>query len=111
MIDINAFLQSLPIMGAGLLGIFVVTIVIIVGIYILKAVTSRTADPSAEGGDGAASGASDGKSADSGADAGSGAGAGTSASGSKESAMDLLKEREMKDFLETDDSIYISHDL
>ena len=29
----------------------------------------------------------------------------------KESAMDLLKEREKKDFLETEENNYISHDL
>ena len=31
-IDVNAFLNSLPIMGVGLLGIFIVTAVIIIGI-------------------------------------------------------------------------------
>lgn len=40
-IDTDAFLKSLPIMGVGLLGIFIVTIVIIVGIYILKAITAK----------------------------------------------------------------------
>ena len=75
-IDTNAFINSLPIMGIGLLGIFIVTAVIILGIYILKAVTTHA--DSIE---------------------------------SSESPMDLMKEREKKDFLETDDDLYISKDL
>ena len=46
-IDINAFLDSLPIMGVGLLGIFIVTAVLIVGIYILKALTPNDTDEKA----------------------------------------------------------------
>ena len=92
-IDINAFLNSLPIMGVGLLGIFIVTIVIIAGIYILKAFSSKTAGGDEE--EAAAENAAEEE--------------GTSEK--KESAMDLLKEREKKDFLEEEDNIYISHDL
>ena len=92
-IDLNAFFDSLPIMGVGLLGIFIVTIVMIVGIYILKAITPKddeeeqddkadiTDNPDAMG------------------------------STKKESAMDLMKEREKKDFLKEVDNNYISHDL
>ena len=76
-IDIDAFMNSLPIMGIGLLGIFIVTLVIIVGIYILKAVTAPKKDSST----------------------------------SKESAMDLMKEREKKDFFDTDSNFTISKDL
>ena len=47
-IDVNAFLNSLPIMGVGLLGIFIVTAVIIIGIYVLKALTAKSADAEAE---------------------------------------------------------------
>ena len=43
-IDTGAFLDSLPIMGIGLLGIFIVTAVIIIGIYILKAITAKSSD-------------------------------------------------------------------
>ena len=39
-IDTGAFMQSLPIMGIGLLGIFIVTAVFIIGLYILRAFTS-----------------------------------------------------------------------
>lgn len=35
-IDVTAFLNSLPIMGKGMLGIFVVTLVMILGIYLLN---------------------------------------------------------------------------
>jgi hypothetical protein len=41
MIDFAAFLNSLPIMGKGMLGIFVVTLVIIVSIMILNKVGSN----------------------------------------------------------------------
>lgn len=92
-IDINAFLNSLPIMGVGLLGIFIVTIVIIAGIYILKAFSSKTAGDDEE--EVVAENAAEAE----------------GASEKKESAMDLLKEREKKDFLEEEDNIYISHDL
>ena len=44
-IDTDAFLDSLPIMGNGLLGIFIVTVVIILGIYLLRAITSKKAEP------------------------------------------------------------------
>ena len=40
-INVDAFLNSLPIMGKGMLGIFVVTLIIIVGIYIMNAVTKK----------------------------------------------------------------------
>ncbi len=39
MINVDAFLKSLPIMGKGLLGIFIVTILIIIGIYIMNWLT------------------------------------------------------------------------
>ncbi len=38
-IDVNAFLATLPIMGKGMLGIFVVTIIIIAVMLILNAST------------------------------------------------------------------------
>ncbi len=94
-IDTNAFLDSLPIMGSGLLGIFIVTAVIIIGIYILRAVTSGKAEPEAN---------SDPAAAETEA-------AKPEPSAHKESAMDLMKEREKKDFLETDDTYTISNDL
>ena len=94
-IDTNAFVDSLPIMGNGLLGIFIVTIVLIVCIYILRALTSRKVRPEEvpetavpETGEKAPDPAL-----------------------KKESAMDLMKEREKKDFLETDDTFTISNDL
>lgn len=37
--NFNAFMEALPIMGKGMLGILVVTVVIIAGIYLLNAVT------------------------------------------------------------------------
>ena len=91
-IDIDAFLQSLPIMAVGLLGIFIVTIVIILGIYLLKAVASKSAEDAESEDDGnvSADEASDEK---------------------KESAMDLMKEREKTDFLKEEEHNYISHDL
>ena len=94
-IDTGAFMQSLPIMGIGLLGIFIVTAVLIIGIYILRAFTSLkpgsepTADTDAS--------ESNNKKADS--------------SVKKESAMDLMNEREKKDFLDKDDTFSISKDL
>lgn len=95
-IDTNAFLDSLPIMGAGLLGIFIVTAVIIIGIYILRAITSKssTSDES----EGTANVEKANK---------------TEAEKytKKESAMDLMKEREKKDFLDEVENNYISHDL
>ncbi len=38
--NINAFLATLPIMGKGMLGIFVVTVIIIAAMIILNAATS-----------------------------------------------------------------------
>ena len=95
-IDTNAFLDSLPIMGVGLLGIFIVTIILIVGIYILKAVTSRTVDAKAPAAEETAAD-NDEKPADK--------------NTKKESAMDLLKEKEKTDFFEEAEINYISHDL
>jgi Oxaloacetate decarboxylase, gamma chain. len=95
-IDINAFMDSLPIMGVGLLGIFIVTIVIIAGIYLLKAITAKSAVADTSAGKDTSAEANKEK-ADS--------------SSEKESAMDLLKEREKKDFLETEDTYFISRDL
>ena len=98
-IDTDAFVDSLPIMGNGLLGIFIVTIVIIVSIYILKAITSRkseTEKAAPEAGNTAADTSPVSKAED---------------SVKKESAMDLMKEREKKDFLEADDTYTISNDL
>ena len=96
-IDINAFLESLPIMGVGLLGIFIVTIVLILGIYILKAITSKTANAEETEDD---SEAADEDKYDTGDE-----------KVKKESALDLLKEREKKDFFEEVDNNYISNDL
>ncbi len=94
-IDTDAFVDSLPIMGNGLLGIFIVTIVLIVSIYILRALTSKKAEAEA------AAKASAANAEETAADP----------SVKKESAMDLMKEREKKDFLETDDTYTISNDL
>ena len=97
-IDTNAFVDSLPIMGSGLLGIFIVTIVLIIGIYVLRVLTSRkaqaeeTADTPIKETE-AVTPDSTGKPA------------------KKESAMDLMREREKKDFLESDDTFTISNDL
>ena len=93
-IDTNAFLQSLPIMGVGLLGIFIVTIVLILGIYILKACTAKSANSDS---------AEKEKKAEEKIE--------EIDNPNKESAMDLLKEKEKKDFLETEENNYISHDL
>ena len=41
-LNIDAFLNSLPMMGKGMLGIFVVTIVIILMIALLNKVTTAT---------------------------------------------------------------------
>ena len=90
-IDFNAFLESLPIMGVGLLGIFIVTIVLIIGIYVLRAITAKAGDTEE------ASEADSASKIDS--------------SAPKESAMDLLKEREKKDFLDEVENNYISKDL
>ncbi|MBQ5321560.1 MAG: hypothetical protein J6K88_05860 [Oscillospiraceae bacterium] len=42
MIDFAAFLNSLPIMGKGMLGIFIVTGVIILTVYLLNYFTNKT---------------------------------------------------------------------
>lgn len=122
-IDTDAFLDSLPIMGNGLLGIFIVTGVLIIGIYILRALTAKKAEPDAAknattgtGSDTAAGGTIN-------ASTGTTTGAATDTSSpalstqnvrpnaGKESAMDLMREKEKKDFLESDDTFTISNDL
>lgn len=40
-LNIDAFLDSLPLMGKGMLGIFVVTLVIILMIYLLNKLTAQ----------------------------------------------------------------------
>ena len=109
-IDTDAFVDSLPIMGNGLLGIFIVTIVIIICIYILRALTSKKAESEAAA---QAAGKTDGQtSAMTSQNAASVASANTGGQpAKKESAMDLMREREKKDFLETEDSYDISNDL
>ena len=92
-VDVNAFFDSLPIMGVGLLGIFIVTIVMIIGIYILKAVTPKDEEEEEQ---------DKNEPTDSMDDLGN---------TKKESAMDLMKEREKKDFFKEEESNYISHDL
>ena len=95
-IDTNAFMNSLPIMGVGLLGIFIVTIVIIVGIYILKAITpndKETKKPEKEDNEDKVTTKEEKKAV------------------KKESALDLMREREKKDFLKEEECNYISHDL
>ena len=92
-VDVNAFFDSLPIMGVGLLGIFIVTIVMIIGIYILKAVTPKDDEEEEQ---------DKNESIDNMDDLGN---------TKKESAMDLMKEREKKDFFKEEESNYISHDL
>ena len=92
-VDVNAFFDSLPIMGVGLLGIFIVTIVMIIGIYILKAVTPKDDEEEEP---------EKNEPTDNMDDLGN---------TKKESAMDLMKEREKKDFFKEEESNYISHDL
>jgi flagellar biosynthesis/type III secretory pathway M-ring protein FliF/YscJ len=95
-IDTNAFMNSLPIMGVGLLGIFIVTIVIIVGIYILKAITpndKETKKSEKEDNEDKVDTKEEKTAA------------------KKESALDLMREREKKDFLKEEECNYISHDL
>ncbi len=41
--NIDQFLQSLPIMGKGMLGIFIVTLVFIAVVYLLNKLTSKRA--------------------------------------------------------------------
>jgi hypothetical protein len=97
-IDTNAFVQSLPIMGVGLLGIFIVTIIIIAGIYILKACTSKMGNSDSSDNTNNSSESKNTKKDE-------------KKDTDKESAMDLLKEREKKDFLDEVENNYISHDL
>ena len=98
-IDTNAFMNSLPIMGVGLLGIFIVTIVIIVGIYILKAITPSDKEANkVEKEDKVETKDKEETKEEKKAD-------------KKESALDLMKEREKKDFLKEEECNYISHDL
>ena len=40
-LDTQAFLKTLPIMGKGMLGIFIVTAVIILAMYLLRVLTSE----------------------------------------------------------------------
>ena len=40
-INVQAFLSSLPIMGLGMVGIFIVTIIIIVVVSLLNNITSK----------------------------------------------------------------------
>ena len=94
-IDGQEFIDSLPIMGNGLLGIFIVTAVIIIGIYILKLATKKKAEPEKNPAETVVK--LDERVVD--------------PSAKKESAMDLMKEREKKDFLESDDTFTISNDL
>ena len=96
-IDTNAFIDSLPIMGVGLLGIFIVTIVLILGIYLLKAISSKVG--SADGNENNVE-TSDGQDSKT-----------SNTNTKKESALDLMKEREKKDFFKEEESNYISHDL
>lgn len=41
MFDIEAFLATLPVMGKGMLGIFIVTAVIIASMYLLRLLTAE----------------------------------------------------------------------
>ncbi len=102
-IDTDAFLDSLPIMGNGLLGIFIVTGVLIIGIYILRALTAKKAEPDA------AKNATTGTGSDTADPTLSTQNVRPNAG--KESAMDLMREKEKKDFLESDDTFTISNDL
>lgn len=40
-LDVDAFIKTLPIMGKGMLGIFIVTLVIILLITVLNKITSK----------------------------------------------------------------------
>ena len=40
-INVQAFLDSLPIMGMGMVGIFIVTVIIIVVVSLLNKITGR----------------------------------------------------------------------
>ena len=40
-INVQAFLDSLPIMGMGMVGIFIVTVIIIVVVFLLNKITGR----------------------------------------------------------------------
>ena len=74
---------------------------IIIGIYILRALTARKAEAEAKADAAKAEEAKAAEVKEMKKDP----------SAKKESAMDLMKEREKKDFLETDDSYTISNDL
>jgi len=95
-IDTNAFMNSLPIMGVGLLGIFIVTIVIIVGIYILKAITPNDKETKKSEKEDKVD-TKDTKE--------------EKTAAKKESALDLMREKGKKDFLKEEECNYISHDL
>ena len=47
-LNIENFMQTLPIMGKGMLGIFVVTVVLIVGIWAMNRLTSGRKDKEEE---------------------------------------------------------------
>ena len=98
-IDTNAFMNSLPIMGVGLLGIFIVTIVIIVGIYILKAITPNDKKSEKEENEDNEDKVTTKDTKE------------EKKAIKKESALDLMREREKKDFLKKEECNYISHDL
>ncbi len=99
-IDTNAFIDSLPIMGVGLLGIFIVTIVLILGIYLLKAISSKLGSADGNEKKVETSDKSDSKKSKK-----------SDTNTKKESALDLMREREKKDFFKEEESNYISHDL
>ncbi len=95
-IDFDAFLNSLPIMGVGLLGIFIVTAVIIIGIYFLRAVTAERPGASVDNSESTSDAAVTKK---------------KNSPTEKESPMDLMKSREKQDFLESDNHFDVSSDL
>ena len=109
---VNAFLDSLPIMGVGLLGIFIVTIVLILGIYFLKAISSKleSGDKDEEE-EKKADKADKVNKAESAEKADGKKGKKSNKKAKKESALDLMKERENTDFLEEEGHSYISKDL
>ncbi len=43
-INVQRFLDTLPIMGKGMLGIFIVTGILIISIYLLNAISNRKSD-------------------------------------------------------------------
>ena len=94
--NIDAFLDSLPIMGVGLLGIFIVTIVMIVGIKSAEKEAEKAKAEAAEEKE---------------KDGTKNASKETKKPHKKESALDLLREKQKTDFLEEVDNNYISRDL